>query len=287
MMILIYRHLILFFKDKSAIFFSLMAVFVVVGLYVSFLGEMMIGPLVDRFGNAARELSDNWIIAGTLGCVALTTSMSALGIMMEDQAKHINKDFYVSPIGNFKILFSYLISTFIITLIISLIALLIGELYIVYYGGKWLTVHAFIKLMLMMFIIILSCVCVLLSIMVHFKSTSAFSNITTIVGTLSGFLMGIYVPIGALPSGLQNVIRFFPFSHGASLYRKIMMEDVMKRIFKDVPYSIRNNFKIEFGLDFQYESFKCNTFISIIILSSLVLIFSLYLWTFSKNRHLK
>lgn len=34
--------MLLFFKDKTSVFFSFMAVFVVLGLYVCFLGDMMI-----------------------------------------------------------------------------------------------------------------------------------------------------------------------------------------------------------------------------------------------------
>jgi multidrug/hemolysin transport system permease protein len=33
------RNLKIFFKDKSAVFFSLLAVFIIIGLYALFLGE--------------------------------------------------------------------------------------------------------------------------------------------------------------------------------------------------------------------------------------------------------
>ena len=50
--------MLLFFKDKTSVFFSFMAVFVVLGLYVCFLGDMMIQPLKQDFPDTARELSD-------------------------------------------------------------------------------------------------------------------------------------------------------------------------------------------------------------------------------------
>ncbi|MEF9962088.1 MAG: ABC transporter permease [Erysipelotrichaceae bacterium] len=287
MIALIHRHLLLFFKDKSAIFFSLMAVFVVIGLYVSFLGEMMIQPLVKSFGEGARELSDYWIIAGTLGTVALTTSLSAMNVMIEDRSNQIVKDFYVSPIGNLKIMLSYFISTFLITFIISIVALIIGESYIVYYGGHCLSILTLLKLFAAMTLIIITCVTILLALMLPFQSISAFSNITTIVGTLSGFLMGIYVPIGVLPLGLQKVIRMFPISHGASLYRKIMMEDVMQRIFKGVNNETIEAFRINFGLDFVYQNFKCNSQTNVLILILTALFFMIPLCIVIKKRHLK
>ena len=35
------RNLLVFFKDKSSVFFSLFAVFIIIGLYALFLGDMM------------------------------------------------------------------------------------------------------------------------------------------------------------------------------------------------------------------------------------------------------
>ena len=97
MIALIKRNMLLFFKDKTSVFFSFMAVFVVLGLYVCFLGDMMIQPLKQDFPNTARELSDTWIMAGTLGIVSLTTSLSVLGIIIEDKSKSILNDFYIAP----------------------------------------------------------------------------------------------------------------------------------------------------------------------------------------------
>ena len=95
--------MLLFFKDKTSVFFSFMAVFVVLGLYVCFLGDMMIQPLKQDFPDTARELSDTWIMAGTLGIVSLTTSLSVLGIIIEDKSRSILKEIYNSPNSQMKV----------------------------------------------------------------------------------------------------------------------------------------------------------------------------------------
>lgn len=41
-------------------------------------------------------------------------------------------------------------------------------------------------------------------IIANLKTMSAFSGLSTIVGTLIGFLAGIYIPIGLLPPYLQK-----------------------------------------------------------------------------------
>ena len=258
MISLIKRNILLFFKDKTSVFFSFMAVFVVLGLYVCFLGDMMIQPLKQDFPNTARELSDTWIMAGTLGIVSLTTSLSVLGIIIEDKSKSILNDFYIAPISQMKVTSAYLLSTICITFLVSVVTLIIGELYIVAYGGTFLTLSALSKVLGCMLLSILSCTSMLFFFMSFFKSATAFSNITTIIGTLSGFLMGIYVPVGALPKLLQTVISLFPPSHCAALFRNIMMEDVLQRTFQALPPEALSAFKKQFGLLYTYGSHTTN-----------------------------
>lgn len=283
MMTLVKRNMMLFFKDKTAVFFSLMAVFVVLGLYIAFLGDMMIQPLKASFGEHARELSDNWIMAGTLGTVCLTTSLSVLEIIIDDKNKRILDDFYITPMKKKYIALAYVISTFIITFMVCMITLLIAELYIVYYGGAWLSFHAFIKVIGVLCINILCCISILYFVLSFFRSTHAFSNVTTIIGTLSGFLMGIYIPIGSLPDPLQTIIRFFPPSHGASLLRKVMMQEPMETIFSSMPSEVLSDFRIQFGLDFYYGDIMWSSTGNLSILC-LTAIFFLFLYWLKKKK---
>ena len=93
---LVLRNLRIFFRDRSAVFFSLLAVFIIIGLYVLFLGDMMASSLKDVAGS--RFLMDSWIMAGLLAVTSMTTTLGAFGIMVDDQSKKIIKDFYCSPV---------------------------------------------------------------------------------------------------------------------------------------------------------------------------------------------
>ena len=269
MISLIKRNMLLFFKDKTSVFFSFMAVFVVLGLYVCFLGDMMIQPLKQDFPDTARELSDTWIMAGTLGIVSLTTSLSVLGIIIEDKSRSILNDFYIAPISQMKVTGAYLLSTICITFLI------IGELYIVAYVGSFLTLSALLKVLACMVLSILACTAMLFFFMSFFKSATSFSNVTTIIGTLSGFLMGIYVPVGALPKLLQTVISLFPPSHCAALFRNIMMDDVLTKTFQSIPPEHLTAFKKQFGLVYSYGGHTTNTLDHILIIAGMGLLFFL------------
>lgn len=281
--VLMKRNMMLFFKDKTAVFFSFMAVIVVLFLYVCFLGDMMIGPLKERLPSTAREISDTWIMAGTLGIVSLTTSLSVLGIVIHDKSHHILDDFRISPISRMQISFSYIASTIVITMVVSLVTLLIAQVYIVAYGGQVMNFTTLIKAIGVMLLSILSCTSMLYFFMSFFQSDSSFSNVTTIIGTLSGFLMGIYVPIGSLPSFLQRIIMCFPPSHGAALFRQVMMEDVLSRSFTPQQESALLLFKEEFGLRFYYGSLHSTPTLNIIVLVGVTLVFILLILRFRKK----
>ena len=101
MLAFVNRNLKVFFRDKTAVFFSLLAVFIVLGLYILFLGDVW----TDSFSNIkeAKELMNCWIIAGLIGVTSVTANMGAFGIMVEDKSKNKMKDFTVSPMKNFKL----------------------------------------------------------------------------------------------------------------------------------------------------------------------------------------
>lgn len=56
------RNLLVFFKDKSSVFFSLFAVFIIIGLYALFLGDMMAEQVAGL--ENGRFVMDSWISAG-------------------------------------------------------------------------------------------------------------------------------------------------------------------------------------------------------------------------------
>ena len=87
-----------------------------------------------------------------------------------------------------------------------------------------------------------------------FKSNHAFSTATSIIGTLIGFLTGIYIPIGTLPEIIQWVIKIFPTSHGAVLLRQTMMNSTMNQSFQQLPQTAVVEFQNILGITYQFEN---------------------------------
>ena len=277
------RNLKVFFKDKASVFFSLLAVFIIIGLYALFLGDVW----VNSMGNApgAEFLMNSWIMAGLLAVISVTTTMGAFGTMVDDKAKKIIKDFTVSPIKNSKIVGGYIFSSIVIGIIMSFVTVVLAEVYIILSGGEFMGFTALLKVLGLAVLATTTNASMVLLLVSFFKSINAFSTASTVIGTLIGFLTGIYLPIGQLPEGVQWVVKCFPPSHAAVLFRRVMMETPMAATFNGAPAENVDHFRQMMGETFKFGDTTVSVTTSILILvGSAVLFYGLALWNISRKK---
>ena len=272
MNILIKRNLKIFFRDKSAVLFSLLAIFIIIALYAVFLGDVWLDDSMQNI-KGTNYLMNTWLLAGLLAVASITTTMGAFGIMIDDKVRKINKDFYSAPIKSSQITIGYIGSAFLIGIILSIITVFISEIYIVLRGGRWMTFIVHLKVILLVIFTTATNTSIVCFIVSFFKSHSAFSTASTIIGTSIGFLTGIYLPIGALPKSVQFVIKLFPVSHAASLLRQVLMEDAMKASFSEIPANHLNEFKEYMGVTFRFGGHEVTPTASIVILLCTAVVF--------------
>ena len=265
------RNLKVFFRDKMAVFFSLLAVLIVLGLYIFFLGDVW----VDSFPNikGVKNLMNCWIIAGLIGVTSVTANMGAFGTMIEDKSKNKIKDFYVSPIKKSKIVGGYIISSFIVGSMMSVVTLIISQIYLVYSGVDVLNFKELTEVFLIILMTSLSNSAMILFIVSLFSSEKAFSTASTIVGTLIGFITGIYLPISMLPDSVQIIVKLFPTSHGISILRQIFMKKQMDISFADVSTNYINEFKESMGVVYYINDKLVSNTTSVFILIASTIIF--------------
>ncbi len=265
------RNLKVFFKDKSSVFFSLLSVFIIIGLYVFFLGDVMVRSLPGIA--SARFLMDSWIMAGMLAAATVTTTMGAFGIMVQDKEQKIVKDFAASPVSKSSLVGGYIFGALVVGLIMSLLSFLLAEVYILSGGGTLLSPINALKTL---GLIVLNTLCsssIVLFLISFMKSSNAFATASTILGTLIGFLTGIYLPIGQLPEAVQMVVKVFPVSHGAALLRQVMMEAPLADAFSGVPAEAVAEFEQAMGVRLFFGDTAVPPLVGILILLATTLVF--------------
>ncbi len=267
---LVKRNLKLYFRDKASIFFSMLGVLLIILVYVLFLGNMVSG-IADSFSDGnSRFFMDSWIMAGVIASTTMTTALAGFGTMIDDRAKKIVYDFHSSPIPRSTLVLSYILSSVTVALIMSLLTLALAQGYIVIYGGQFLSFRAFAQVLGLIVLSVAASSSFVFFLVAFIKSQNAFGTLSSLIGTLIGFLTGIYVPIGNLPTAIQWIIKVFPVSHAAAAIRQTMMNEAVAMEY--VPDSV----KLFMGLEFQYGDYTLPLLGNILVLvATLVLFFSL------------
>lgn len=223
------RNLLLYFRNHTGVFFSLLGAMISFVLYVIFLKKTMISSW-QQVPNS-RQLLDFWLIGGTLSVTAITTTLSSLGQLVRDKERGVIKDFYLTGISRFKMKVSYMLSAAIIGFLMQLImlAIMLG-----YFAATDNLVIPWSKTPAVLGLAFLSALLSVVINMLFVQFISRFDSLGTIesiLGAASGFLVGTYIPIGGLPHFAQLLIKFTPGSYVAALYRQIFMNDPLTNAF--------------------------------------------------------
>lgn len=252
MIIFASRVLKIYLRDKTAVFFSLLSSFIIIGLYILFLGETYSSSF-EQIGNI-HQLMDQWVMAGLLATTSVSTSVATLSVMVDDQYQKRQKDFYCTPIKKTALAGGYFMASLIISFFLSLITLFFAQIYILINKGNWFSFSVYMQIIVILLLTVLMNSSMMFFISSFFKSNHAFSTATSIMGTLIGFLTGIYIPIGTLPEIIQWVIKIFPTSHGAVLLRQTMMNSTMNQSFQQLPQTAVIEFQNILGITYQFEN---------------------------------
>lgn len=272
---LVSRNLKIFFRDKGAVIFSLLGVLIVAGLYILFLGDAYTESLAD-FKNSEKFMNC-WIMAGLLSITSVTTTMGAFGTMVQDKEKKIFKDFYCAPVSRSSITLSYIISSAVVGLIMTGIVLVIALVYLTATESIALNAMLILKLIGLSVLTSLSNTSIVLFLVSLISSEKAFSAITGVISALIGFITGIYLPIGNLPDGVQYVVKCFPTSHSAVLFRQLLMGDMEESVESfpvDAQADALTELKENLGVIFTFGDTECTSAVSLAILVGTLVVFS-------------
>lgn len=221
--VLTVRNLRLFFRDRAAVFFSLLSSLILIALYALFLGRLQIDNLTEALPNASagdiQWFVNAWVFAGITMITTLTTALAALSIFVEDRSSGRFRDFLASPIRRWQLILGYFLSSLVISVLMTVLVAAVGQTYMFIRGEEIMAVGQMAEAA--GWIILSSGAFAALSsfIVTFLGSSGAFAALSTVVGTLIGFLAGAYIPVGTLPGNVVNIMNALPFAQSAMLIR--------------------------------------------------------------------
>ncbi|MGN0499558.1 MAG: ABC transporter permease [Ruminococcus sp.] len=276
MLALIKRNIKIYLRNRGAWLASLLTVFIIIGLYALFLGDQLSRGFEGIGLEEPRLLTDSWIMAGIISIMPLSISLGAISIV-NDRSKGLIKDFYCSPISRSKITLGYILSLAIISFLITVIGFALGEIYITANGGELLSLADMLRVLGIIAVDDLATTSIVMFIAMFITSESAYSAICTVIGTISGFITGIYIPVGSLPEGVAAAVKCFPISHAGSMLRQIFTADAIAECTKNIPADIKpdvlEQINSEMGIIYSFGDHTVSDFESIIILAATAMLF--------------
>lgn len=210
MLALVKRNIKIYFRNKGAWLASLLTVFIIIGLYALFLGDQLSKGFEGIGLDSPRLLTDGWIMAGIISIMPLSISLGAVSIV-SDRSKGLFKDFYCSPVSRSRITLGYILSLALISFFITLIGFILGEIYIVVNGGELLSLLNMLKVVGIIAIDDLATTSIVMFIAMFITTEGAYTAVCTVIGTISGFITGIYIPVGSLPDSVATAVNVFRF----------------------------------------------------------------------------
>lgn len=247
------RNIIIYFRDKISVFFSLLSTIIVLILMIAFLGDANVESTLMVFENDsaiaheyASRLIAIWTISGIIVVNAVSISMSLIGNMVRDEESGRLVGFFVAPVNRAIFVAGYIISAIFVAFIMCLITFGISQIYLYLIGGEVVSLAIFIKTIVIILAIVFSSAAFLFLCATFIHSSSAYSGFSTVIGTLIGFFAAIYVPYGAMPSLIQKSIKFIPAFQGSSAIRELLTSKELD--WFNAPAEIRKGYSEYMGM---------------------------------------
>jgi len=217
------RNLRLYFRDPLNVFFSLLGALIVFALYALFLGNIQTQSIAATAPGAdpdlVRGFVDAWMFGGIVALSTMSTTLGALSVFVDDSASGRFRDFLVAPIRRGQLVLGYLLGAFVIGLIMSVIVLAVSIVYLWLVSGIVLSV---LQVAASLGWVALSSAgfAALWAFIVSFlRTTGSFAAVSTVVGTVAGFVAGAYIAVGLFPAAVRDTVSALPFAQSAMLLR--------------------------------------------------------------------
>lgn len=280
MLALLKRNFILYFRNRSGVFFSLLGALISFLLYIIFLQKNLTDAWSQLPDNT--NLLNNWLMGGTLAVTGITTSFTALTQMVQDRENQVDQDLFLTDLGNWGLQVSYLISSIIISFVMQVFMFAVMGLY--FKESPVISHLPEIALIMLLSSLLSSLINILL--IYRFQSVDSLGKLATIVGTASGFLVGTYIPIGVLPDFAQIIMKCTPVTYIASLYRQILMKEPLETAFTRNSRLLKE-FQEKMGIQINWQELltKEETYFIVVIISLVaILLWLLFVKVFSKRK---
>lgn len=210
----------------------------------------------------------------------------AYNVMIFDMEKRYDEDLKLGQLPQWKLSLSYVIAAVFLGSLVTIVCCFLGILFFNGVGGfNYFSIGMGLKIILLILFSCLLSSSLLFPCLILIKTSSSFTVFNTIIGTVIGFLSGIYISIGSVNRLLAQVMTWFPLTPINARLKNILMKESMDKVFKGAPEAVVTEYKQNYGIDLYSYSDKILTAEQLLVYLLLVLFLFLLLYLVINQRH--
>lgn len=290
------RNLMVYLKNKSSIFFSVLTSVIVLGLYLLFLRDNYTQPLIEvadqmSLGLSAKDislLSDEVIIAATISLSTITIPVTVLQNVVNDKEKRIDYDILSSPLKRWEIILGYFLSAVIASFALSSLLTTIAWIYLYFQADTAVNTRNMLQIYSLNLLSSLSSSALYMIVVSFIQRQASFSSFYGLFSAMIGFIVGAYVPISQFPEMVQNIFLFVPQTLLTCLYRRLYTENLLDYLYQTTNHpaaaGFLNEMKRIFSIDVTFFGHDLtNEMILVYVLVLMLLSLSIAIFIYAKR----
>ena len=235
------RNMLVYFKDRQAILFSLLTSIILFVLYLLFLR----GTFVDAINQALagmpmiRELvmdedlemfTNIKLLVGIIGSAAITVPFSCLRTVTSDRESRVDQDILATPVSRGQIVMAYFTASALSAIVMTSVILTAGLVILQLQGNLYLGLGGVLSAYGVTALGCVSSTALFMNLVLFFRSGSASSAFFGILSAVSGFVIGAYIPVSQFSGGVRTVCNLFPASHITILLRNVLLNGLLGHV---------------------------------------------------------
>ena len=273
------RNILIFFRDKGSVFYSVFSVLITFAVYLLFLSGSYSRDVPIELKTYFLNMQDEWLMAGILAMTSFSTVFNSMGLLPFDKRIKSIDDFYSSPISRNVIAGGYIIASIVTGLMMSTIAFICTQLFLKIRGGYLVPISSYPLVFLYVLLSLIFSSSLAFTIALYGKTPRSYGSFTNVLLTLLGFLTGIYIPMGYMSKFLQTAIKLFPISHIAALLRQVFTAKSFANNLILMPKEWNTEIRTALGIDLyagQTYITPWKSIVFVVVVSIILFIISVY-----------
>jgi multidrug/hemolysin transport system permease protein len=226
------RNIKIYLRDKTAVFFSFLSLIILLVLYLLFLANNLKPTGMDEIltDSQLTFMVYAQLIPGLIVINSVSIPLGNLGNVINDFEYRQIDGFLVTPVKRFKFILGYYVASFIITVVLSSLLVLAAYFIMSVLTGVYVYWLTYVQSILLTVLFSFISTAIMIFVTSLIRSINAYGALSGVLGTLIGFVSGIYMPLFVLPEFMSKVASIIPFTHMNIMLKRIVLPQAFELI---------------------------------------------------------